>query len=76
MVISVAKQTGKRESVVDGHELMARMNLSPGPFVGFLLERLREEVSLGSLSTKEEALRYLERHLDALREAFARGESP
>ncbi|MEE9123360.1 MAG: HD domain-containing protein [candidate division NC10 bacterium] len=74
--MGASEQTGKRESVMDGHELMARMNLSPGPFVGFLLERLREEVSLGSLSTKEEALRYLKRHLDTLREAFARGESP
>jgi putative nucleotidyltransferase with HDIG domain len=62
--------------LVDGHELMARMDLSPGPFVGFLLERVREEASLGALRTKDEALRYLERHLHALREAFSEGETP
>lgn len=62
--------------LVDGHELMARMDLRPGPFVGFLLERLREEASIGSLRTKEEAFQFLRRHLDALREEFARGESP
>lgn len=62
--------------LVDGHELMARMDLRPGPFVGFLLERLREEASVGSLRTKEEAFQYLDRHLPVLREAFARGETP
>lgn len=62
--------------LVDGHELMARMDLRPGPFVGFLLERLREEASVGSVSTKEEAFQFLQRHLDALREEFVRAESP
>ncbi len=62
--------------LVDGHELMARMDLRPGPFVGFLLERLREETSIGALKSKEEAFQYLDRHLPALRAAFARGETP
>jgi putative nucleotidyltransferase with HDIG domain len=62
--------------LVDGHELMAQMDLRPGPFIGFLLDRLREEASIGSLSTKEEAFQFLTRHLDTLREEFARGESP
>lgn len=63
-------------SLLDGHELMARLHLSPGPFVGFLLERIREEASLGLVTTTEEAWQYLERHFVALRDAFARGESP
>ncbi|MFQ5847886.1 MAG: HDIG domain-containing metalloprotein [Candidatus Methylomirabilales bacterium] len=63
-------------TVLDGHELMARMDLAPGAFVGFLLERLREEASLGTLTTEEEAVRYLTHHLASLREEFARGESP
>lgn len=74
--IQASEQAGRRASVLDGHEVMARIRLSPGPFVGFLLERLREEASLGSLRTKEEALQYLERHLPALWEAFTKGELP
>lgn len=74
--IQASEQTGKRTSILDGHEVMARMGLRPGPFVGFLLERLREEASLGSLRTKEETLQYLEHHLPALWEAFTRGELP
>lgn len=70
------KEGGRRARVLDGHELMARMDLTPGPFIGFLLERLQEEAALGSLRTKAEALRYLKRHLRALREEFARGEAP
>lgn len=70
------RHTGGRASLVDGHELMARMELTPGPFVGFLLERLQEEAAIGSLRTKEEALRYLRRDLHTLREEFARGEAP
>lgn len=62
--------------LLDGRELMARLHLTPGPFLGFLLERVREEASLGSLRTKEEALHYLTCHLHVLREEFARSESP
>ena len=68
------RHAGGRAPLLDGHELMARMDLTPGPFVGFLLERLQEEAALGSLRTTEEALRYLKGQLDALREEFARGE--
>lgn len=62
--------------LLDGRELMDRFHLTPGPFIGFLLERVREEASIGSLRTKEEAFRYLERGLRSLREEFARSESP
>jgi len=70
------KHASERAPLLDGHELMARLDLTPGPFVGFLLERLQEEAAIGSLRTKEEALRYLRRHLHALREDFARGDAP
>jgi hypothetical protein len=69
------RQAGRRTPLLDGHELMAQLDLTPGPFVGFLLERLQEEAALGALRTKEAAVRYLRRHLHALREEFARGEA-
>lgn len=62
--------------LVDGNELIARFNLRPGPFLGFVLERIREEVSIGSLKSKTEALDYLRDHLDELHEEFARRKSP
>ncbi len=62
--------------LLTGNELMARFDLSPGPFLGFLLERIREEASIGSLTTTEEALEYLKWHLPELHEEFARMESP
>jgi hypothetical protein len=46
-----------------------------GPFLGFVLERIREEASVGSLKTKEEALDYLKCHLYELREEFTRTQS-
>lgn len=62
--------------LVNGDEVMARFHLTPGPFLGFVLERIREEAGVGSLKTKDEALVFLENNLDELREEFARGKSP
>lgn len=70
--MAAAEARGRRGRLLDGHELMARMRLSPGPFVGFLLARLDEEAGLGALRSKQEALRHLKRHLPALRQEFAR----
>jgi poly(A) polymerase len=70
------RQAGGRAPLLDGHELMATLDLAPGPFVGFLLERVQEEAALGSLRTKGAAVQYLRKQLHALREEFARGEAP
>jgi poly(A) polymerase len=48
-VISPAKLLG-------GDELMAELNLSPGPLVGQLLETVSEAQAAGEISTREEAL--------------------
>ncbi|MFQ5802106.1 MAG: HD domain-containing protein [Candidatus Methylomirabilales bacterium] len=61
--------------LLDGDELMAQFNLTPGPFLGFVLEQIREEASVGSLKTKTEALDYLKCHLRELREEFTRTQS-
>jgi tRNA nucleotidyltransferase/poly(A) polymerase len=60
-----------------GEDLIRRFRLPPGPFIGFLLERLREAALLGHLTSREEAFRYLDAHLDTLKEEFAKsGKSP
>lgn len=42
--------------LLGGDELMAELNLSPGPLVGRLLETVREAQAAGEISTREEAL--------------------
>jgi putative nucleotidyltransferase with HDIG domain len=46
--------------LVRGEDVMARFSIAPGPEVGRLLERAREAQSLGLVSTREEALAYLD----------------
>ncbi|MFQ5989202.1 MAG: HD domain-containing protein [Candidatus Methylomirabilales bacterium] len=66
--------TGPRR-LMDGDELMTQFDLSPGPFLGFVLERIQEEASLGTLKTKEDAVEYLQFYLKELREEFVRTQS-
>ena len=42
--------------LLGGDELMAELNLSPGPLIGRLVETLREAQAAGEISTREEAL--------------------
>ena len=42
--------------LLDGHELMRELDLSPGPLVGDVLDHIREAQVSGSVRTKEEAL--------------------
>ncbi len=43
--------------LLGGDELMAELNLSPGPLIGRLLETVREAQAAGEISTREEALK-------------------
>lgn len=47
--------------LIDGHALMAALNLSPGPLIGRLLEAVEEARALGQVRTREEALAYAAR---------------
>ncbi len=46
----------QKKPLVDGHTLMTRLNLTPGPQVGQLLEQLLEAQAAGEIETTEEAL--------------------
>jgi tRNA nucleotidyltransferase/poly(A) polymerase len=50
--------------LVDGHALMRRFKLHPGPKVGELLEALREAQAIGQVVTEEDAFIFLEQRLD------------
>jgi poly(A) polymerase len=53
--------------LVDGHDLMNRFGLSPGPRIGELLESVQEAQAAGEVETKEEALALVEKQLTLAR---------
>ncbi|MFQ5997446.1 MAG: CCA tRNA nucleotidyltransferase [Dehalococcoidales bacterium] len=46
--------------LIDGHDLMDKFGLSPGAKIGEILEAVREAQAAGEVTTKEEALAYIE----------------
>ena len=55
-----ARAEAEAAPLVRGEDVMARFGIAPGPEVGRLLERAREAQSLGLVSTREEAIAYLD----------------
>ncbi len=49
--------------LIDGHTLMDRLGLDPGPQIGELLEAVREAQAAGEISTAEEALDFVTKRL-------------
>ena len=49
-------QQAHQQPLVDGHTLMARLKLAPGPQVGQLLEAVREAQAAGEIHTVDEAI--------------------
>jgi poly(A) polymerase len=49
--------------LIDGHDLINTFGISPGPEIGELLEAVREAQASGELTTREEAISYIERLL-------------
>jgi tRNA nucleotidyltransferase/poly(A) polymerase len=50
--------------LLDGHEVMSRFGLIPGPKIGELLEALREAQAIGQVTSLEEALIFIGQLLD------------
>jgi len=44
--------------LVDGHELMTELDISPGPLVGQLLEAIRENQATGKIENRDQALAF------------------
>ena len=47
--------------IIDGHDVMKSLKLTPGPVVGELLEALREAQAAGEITTRAQGLAYLKR---------------
>lgn len=53
-----------------GRDLLEHFRLSPGPYLGFLLDKISEAQEEGLVVTKVEALRYLEENLKEWEEEY------
>jgi hypothetical protein len=56
----VEEQEAALAPLLRGEDVMSRYGLAPGPEVGRLLARAREAQGLGLVSTREEALAFLD----------------
>ena len=56
----IQRESSGREPLLRGGDVMAHFGLPPGPEVGRLLARAREAQDLGLVSTRDEALAYLD----------------
>ena len=71
MVVYVLARHFEEESLtvppklIDGHDLMDKFGLSPGPKVGEILEAVREAQAAGEVTTREEAFAYIEHLLSS-----------
>lgn len=57
------EQTVSPPKLVDGHVLMEKLGLDPGPVVGRLLEAVREAQASGEITTEEDALDFVRKEL-------------
>jgi poly(A) polymerase len=58
------KATFVPPKLIDGHILMEKLGMSPGPQIGQLLEMVREAQAAGEINTAEEALDLVRKHLE------------
>ncbi len=49
--------------LIDGHDLINIFGMSPGPKIGQLLEAVREAQAAGELTSRQQALSYIQDHL-------------
>ena len=49
--------------LIDGHDVIDSFDLIPGPKIGELLEAVREAQAAGDITTREEALAFVQKQL-------------
>ncbi|MFH1651734.1 MAG: HD domain-containing protein [Chloroflexota bacterium] len=57
------QETVAPAQIIDGNDLMEEFSLHPGPEIGRLLEAVREALSAGEISNREEAIDYVRKLL-------------
>lgn len=64
-VLAIMAEPGPTQPLLDGHEVMALLELKPGPRVGEALRFIREAQAVGDVRTREEAASALKRYAAA-----------
>ncbi|MCD6358916.1 MAG: CCA tRNA nucleotidyltransferase [Dehalococcoidia bacterium] len=62
------KELTKPHNLINGHAIMTGFNLNPGPYVGELLEKVREMQATGEITTTKEALTVVQKILTSTAE--------
>lgn len=62
--------TSRLQPTVRGDDLIELFSIAPGPFLGFVLDRLREAQATGLTNSRDEALAYVQEHLDSWQQLF------
>jgi poly(A) polymerase len=70
-----SEQPEKKHKLIDGHILIDRLGLEPGPQMGEILRDLEEEIALGHIASTDEALDTVKRWLADPRTRIPRGEA-
>lgn len=60
----------ERSPLLRGDDLIEVFGLAPGPFLGLVLDRLREAQAMGLIKSRQQGLAYLRQHLPAWQESF------
>ena len=50
--------------LIDGHDLIKELNITPGPIIGQLLELVRENQAAGKIENREQALAFAREELE------------
>ncbi|MBI5665438.1 MAG: hypothetical protein HZC49_10220, partial [Nitrospirae bacterium] len=56
-----------------GRDLLEHLRLTPGPLMGFLLDKISQAQEEGVVKSKEEAFKYLDENLGEWEEEFRKG---
>lgn len=62
--------TSQVKPIVRGDDLIEVFGVAPGPFLGFVLDLLREAQATGLINSRVEALAYVQEHLDSWQQSF------
>ncbi|MDE2059751.1 MAG: HD domain-containing protein [candidate division NC10 bacterium] len=60
----------RAEPLLRGGDLIDLFGIVPGPFLGFVLDRLQEAQATGVINSRPEALAYTEEHLESWQQFF------
>ncbi len=56
-------ESKSQKRLIDGHIVMKKFSLTPGPLIGKILKLVQENQALGKIHTRDEALKLIDKYL-------------